>query len=64
MKRMKNYYNGYLSTIIKLGIVTFFVLLPLSLVSANSQSKNAAKDKSVLRIIYSGGIKGNIKPCG
>ena len=64
MKRINNYLTDCLPTIMKYAVMVVLVLLSASLVNAKPQNGDGGKGASVLRIIYSGGIKGNIKPCG
>lgn len=45
-------------------LVVILMILPAGAVSAEFQTEAEAKDNIALRIVYSGGLKGNIKPCG
>lgn len=49
-----------------LGVAGFAMALFFSvgLAGAEFQSSSRPKDDIALRVLYSGGIKGNIEPCG
>lgn len=57
-------FTGHISFFVMMGVVTFLMMSPVAVVSADFQTEEGARDELALRIIYSGGIKGNIKPCG
>lgn len=62
MRKKNRSFTGCIPSIVKLVVVTFLIISPAVFVSAGSPAE--AKDEMALRIIYSGGLKGNIKPCG
>ncbi len=50
---------------IKLGVICSFLLVSITTAEAAFKTNVAPMaDNGVLRIIYYGGIKGNIAPCG
>jgi len=64
MKRVNSHLTNRNVTIIKLALITFLLAFTYSFAFANTKSESGEKNTNSLRIIYSGGLKGNIKPCG
>ena len=49
---------------IRIGIICCFLLFSAALAGAFTANVAPLAENGVLRVLYYGGIKGNVKPCG
>ena len=63
MRKKSRIFTDYVPSLIGMVVVVILMMSPVGVGSA-AQPEAGSKDDISLRIIYSGGLKGNIEPCG
>ena len=55
---------GYVPLLLGMLAVVVLTVFPVGIGSAGDQSGAEVREDIALRVLFSGGLKGNIEPCG
>ena len=64
MRKKSRIFAGQVPILLGMVAALTLMMFPIGVGSADGRSGAGSRDDIALRILYSGGLKGNIEPCG